>query len=98
MEFTFKAELWEWQGEGAWCFVSVPTKHYEDIKHINLLPKKGFGSIRVEAKIGETTWKTSIFPDSKSKSYLLPVKKEVRKKERLEIGSVLLVRVRIFED
>jgi hypothetical protein len=49
----------------------------------------------VSAAIGNTTWKTSIFPDSKAGAYLLPVKAEVRKKEKIEAGSSVLVSVRV---
>ncbi|PJE65190.1 DUF1905 domain-containing protein [Candidatus Saccharibacteria bacterium CG10_big_fil_rev_8_21_14_0_10_47_8] len=97
MELTFKAELWEWQGQGAWCFISLPKKYYEEIRLINAAPKRGFGSVRVEATIGKTAWRTSIFPDSKSRSYLLPVKKDVRKNEDLQIGNTTSVKVRLLE-
>lgn len=97
MELTFRVELWEWQGQGAWCFVSVPAKYYDEIKLISASPKRGFGSARVEATIGKTKWKTSIFPDTKSGSYLLPVKKEVRKSEGVGVGDNLSVTIRLLE-
>ncbi len=40
--------------------------------------KPGFGSIRVTARIGETAWATSVFPDKASGGWVLPVKKAVR--------------------
>jgi Domain of unknown function (DUF1905) len=36
--------------------------------------------------VGATSWRTSIFPDSKTGAYLLPVKKAVRVAEHLEAG------------
>lgn len=45
--------------------------------------RKGFGSLPVQATIGETTWETSIFPDSKAGTYLLPIKAKVRRDEDL---------------
>ncbi len=47
---------------------------------------RGFGSIRVAATIGRTRWNTSIFPDAKSGSYVLPVKKQVRQAEHATAG------------
>ena len=47
----------------------------------------GFGSVRVEATIGATTWQTSIFPDTRRRTYVLPVKKAVRAAEGLADGS-----------
>lgn len=96
MEINFKSKLWEWQGEGAWCFVSVPTEYYEDIRQIGT--KRGFGSIRVEAKIGNSVWKTSIFPDTKSNTYLLPVKKQIRTTEQIFVGSMVQVVITLIED
>ena len=46
--------------------------------------RRGFGSIPVIVKLGKTEWKTSIFPDSKSGTFLLPLKAQVRKKEEVE--------------
>jgi len=48
--------------------------------------RRGFGSIRVTVEIGDSKWATSIFPDSESGCYLLPVKKAIRASEGLEIG------------
>ncbi len=97
MTYEFEAELWEWSGQGAWCFISVPKEHYQEIKLIAGPYKKGFGSMRVEANIGSTAWKTSIFPDSKTETYLLPVKKLVRKNEGLEIRDKVKVSITLVD-
>jgi hypothetical protein len=44
-------------------------------------------------EIGKSLWQTSIFPDSKSGSYLLPVKKAVRLKEGLVEGKSVSVAI-----
>lgn len=97
MNIEFESELWEWQGKGAWFFVSLPKEYYEDIKLISTTPKKGFGSVRVEAIIGATVWGTSFFPDAKYKTFLLPVKKDVRMSENLSAGEIVLVKIRIYD-
>jgi len=43
--------------------------------------------VRVEVTIGATTWRTSLFPDSKRQTYVLPVKKDVRRREGLVAGA-----------
>jgi hypothetical protein len=48
--------------------------------------RNGFGSLRVTVRIGASAWKTSIFPDSGSGSFVLPIKKEIRKAEGLAAG------------
>lgn len=45
--------------------------------------------MRVKATIGKTTWNTSIFPDSESDSFVLPVKAEVRTKEDIGGGDAV---------
>lgn len=87
--FIFEAKLWLYPGEGAWYFVTLPQNISQEIKSISGLPRRGFGSFRVQVKTGKTTWKTSIFPDNKSNSYLLPIKKEIRTKNNLEPGSIV---------
>ncbi|MDA2979663.1 MAG: DUF1905 domain-containing protein, partial [Actinomycetota bacterium] len=46
----------------------------------------GFGSVRVTVRMGRTEWKTSLFPDKDSQSYLLPIKKAVRVAENVDLG------------
>ena len=57
--------------------------------------KVGFGSVPVIVMIGKTRWKTSIFPDKRSGTYLLPIKAEVRKKENIMSEDIVSVTVQI---
>ena len=84
MQITFTAPLWLWNGKGAWVFITLPEAESAIIKLA--VPRRGWGSVRVKARIGQTDWTTSIFPDSKSGCYLLPVKVAIRKAEDLKIG------------
>lgn len=94
--YQVKGELWLYPGESAnWHFVSVPKKESEAIVKAHPRKKAGFGSIRVSAKIGKTSWETSIFPDKRSGTYLLPVKAEVRRKEHLSKGDIIAFLVEI---
>lgn len=43
----------------------------------------GFASIKVEARVGATVWRTSVFPSKDPPGFLLPVKAAVRKAEGL---------------
>lgn len=66
-----------------WHFVYIDKKSSKEIKEKYVTLKKGWGSIPVTVTLGKTTWNTSIFPDKKSETYLLPLKAEVRKKENI---------------
>ena len=89
--FEFTADLWRYTGEAAWYFVTLPHDVADDIDEITGEARRGFGSVRVEVTVGSTTWKTSVFPDTKSESFVLPVKKAVRSAEGLDDGSSVSV-------
>ncbi len=60
-------------------------------------PPRGFGSVRVEVRIGSSTWRTSVFPEAGADSFVLPVKKAVRTAEGLEEGDSCAVVLRLAE-
>lgn len=86
MKYEFSAKLWIYEGNGAWVFVTLPKPISAEIKELFGNDRTGFGSIRIEARIGTTSWKTSIFPDKKRASYVLPLKADVRKAAGLKVG------------
>lgn len=94
----FRAEVWEHStGDPAsWHFLTVPAELTEDLT-TEAGPRRGFGSIRVEARIGATVWRTSLFPDSAGGSFVLPVKKSVRRAEDLEHGTPCEVTLEVLE-
>lgn len=85
--FVFTAELWEWDArdDSSWVFATVPLEVADEIRDLTP-PRRGFGSVRVEVRTGHTRWRTSVFPDARSGSYVLPVKKAVRVAEALDVG------------
>jgi hypothetical protein len=95
--FEFTASLWRYPGEGGWHFVSLPSEVGADITDMTAGIRGGFGSVRVAVTVGATSWRTSIFPDSKTGTYLLPVKKEVRDAEELRTGDDVRARLRIVD-
>lgn len=72
-----------------WHFVNVSKKVSKEIQETFGNSNGGFGSIPVVVTVGKTNWKTSIFPDKKSGTYLLPIKAEVRNKEGITDGTML---------
>lgn len=91
--WEFTGTLWRYPGDAGWHFVTLPTDVADVIDEV-VGRRGGFGSVPVEAAIGATTWKTSLFPDTKAASFVLPVKKTVRHAERLEIDAPVSVRIR----
>ncbi len=89
MLIRFTAPLWLWQGKGAWHFITLPEDESQVIRMA--VPRRGWGSVRVTATIGESRWQTSIFPDTKRNAYLLPIKADIRKAESLALGEAVEV-------
>ena len=86
MDVSFSAELFAWSGDKAtWVFVALPLETSDAIDDATSLTG-GFGSVKVVATLGSTTWSTSLFPDKKRATYILPVKKAVRSAEVVDVG------------
>lgn len=96
MTYRFDAPLWRHDGEAAWYFVTLPFEVADDIEERHGRTAGGFGSVRVQVRVGTTEWATSVFPDAKRKSYVLPVKAAVRKAEHLDDGSAVTVALTVI--
>lgn len=95
---TIKSLLWIWKGgstAGRWYFLTIPEEQSGEFRAEAFGSPRGFGSVRVEASIGEVTWRTSVFPLN-SGGYLLPVKAEVRKRANLAAGDEVWVELSII--
>lgn len=95
--FEFTAPLWLHPGADAWHFVSVPPEISADIADLTAGVRRGFGSVRVGVRVGATSWRTSVFPDSKSGTYVLPMKKQVRSAEQLTAGDDVRARLELLD-
>lgn len=95
MRYRFTSELWKWPGDTPWYFVTVPPDVSDEIDELAEPVKRGFGSVKVEVTVGATSWSTSLFPDSKVGSFVLPMKAAVRKAERMEVGTGVEVALRV---
>ncbi len=83
-------------GQASWYFIRMPVAQSKELREQMDGLTNGFGSIRVEATIEESEWKTSVFPETATGSYLLPVKKAVRKAAEIEDGDVVDVSLTVL--
>ena len=98
-ERAFSSELWLWDARrnDTWTFVTLPadlTAALQD-EADSRGPRAGFGSVKVIARIASTTWRTSVFPDSATGCFVLPVKRSVRQATGIEAGDTIAVSVRL---
>jgi len=105
--YSAQTELWLWHpktGKGSWHFLTIGGEVAEAMRTAALmnrlelgLPKKrGWGAVKVQAVIGDTVWKTSVFPESDGDGFLLPVKAAVRKAESLAVGDMVSVQLELI--
>ncbi len=98
LTYKFKTKLWFYGGKAGWFFATLPPDYAKEIDEIvNPLAKKGFGSLKVAATCRGVKWDTSIFPDKKSSSYLLPVKRDVRNKVGVSEGDTLDITLKLID-
>ena len=81
--YTFTSRVVVYSGVSAWRFLGLPVDDAKEVKEKYGKNAKGWGSLPVTVTIGKTVWDTSIFPDKKSGTYILPLKAEVRRKEHI---------------
>jgi len=94
--YTIRGTLWLYPSEKAnWYFVTIPKKETEAINVAYKHMKRGWGSLPCEVSLGKTKWTTSIFPETKSQIYLLPIKALVRKNEGVAEGDTITLKLSI---
>jgi hypothetical protein len=89
-----RAKVWRWKG-GSWHFANLSARQSSEIRRRFGGTARGWGSIRVRIRIGETEWATSLFPANKDKTYLFAIKAAVRKAEDIGAGDTVTARVHI---
>ena len=87
--FKMRAKVWLYPGMAGWHFATIPKKLSNEIQATFGEMSRGWGSLPVVVTIGKTSWRTSIFPDKKVGAYLLPLKADVRKKEKIAQGDTI---------
>lgn len=92
-QITLTTPLTRWDGgTAAYHLVRIEGEAAEAIamhariERLETGKRRGFGSVKVVARIGETEWKSSVFPQDKSSQWILLVSKKVMRAEDLAVG------------
>jgi hypothetical protein len=93
IRYTFTGQPWKHDGQAGWYFVSLPKELAREIRENLRWQEEGWGRLKATAQIGNSTWKTAIWFDTKMHTYLLPLKAEIRKKAFIAIGKSIEVTV-----
>jgi Domain of unknown function (DUF1905) len=90
--YRISGKVWLYSGASAsWHFFTIPKKESSMLKEVYKGHTRGWGSLPVEVILGKTSWNTSIFPESKSGTYILPIKALVRRKEGVYEGDACTI-------
>lgn len=96
--FTHSGTVWRWQAEkdgtAAWFFLVIDGETAQAIRAA-AGPRRGFGSVKVKARIGRTGFATSLFPAKEMGGFLLPLKASLRKAEKLDEGSAATAEIEL---
>ena len=95
VHYDFQASVWRYNAASSWFFVSLPSEFATEIRQLFGKAEEGFGRMPVSCTIGQTTWKTAIWFDTKRNGYLLPLKSKVRIQESIQEDQTISVRVSI---
>ena len=91
---TAPLQFWS-NGEGGSHFMSLPEQESLEIRAHAFMNPRGFRSVRVECRIDDVTWRTSVFPQ-KSGGYFLPMKVDVCRRAGLSAGDDVTVRLELL--
>jgi hypothetical protein len=69
--------------KGGWVFVRIPIELTEPLKKF-----ANRGIIPIKAKVGKTSWRTSLMPMGDG-THFIALKKEIRKNEEIEVGDLV---------
>jgi hypothetical protein len=95
MNLEFSGEIVYWRGPAPYHFVVLPEPEASELSDSSAELTYGWGCIPARGHIGDTAFRTALFP--KDGSYAVPIKVAVRRAEGLELGDVVSVRLE-FDD
>jgi hypothetical protein len=93
LTLSFTSELIYWRGPSPFHFFWVPEKEALAISKIAAGVTYGWGVIPADITIRDEVFYTALFP--KDGSYLVPLKKAIREKLKIELGDIVKIKVTI---
>jgi len=93
LAISFTSELIYWRGPSPFYFFRMPEKEAAAIAKIASEVTYGWGVIPADITIKDEVFYTALFP--KDGSYLVPLKKAIREKLKIELGDKVKLKVTI---
>lgn len=89
MLLTVTGPVFHWRGPSPFHFVRTDEEISAQIEAVSGLVSYGWGCIPVTARVGRTTWTTSLFP--KDGDYLVPLRDAIRRAEGIDLHDVVTI-------
>ena len=95
--------LTRWQGDrGTYHLVTVTGETaeaiamHERLHRLEFGARRGFGSVKVLVRVGETEWKTSVFPQRAKSGWVLLISIKVMRAEDLAEGDPVALELELL--
>lgn len=101
LHFTALLRVWQSEKHGGMGWVQIEgeeadkVRGHELMRRLELGRRRGFGSVKVNVRLGECRWATSAFPQ-KEGGWFLPIKKQVIRTEDLEEGDTVAIELELL--
>ena len=76
-------------------FVSLPREMSAEILDLIGISLNPWGTVPVDATIGDFTWASSMFPRKDRECYDLPLNAKVRKRLKIQAGRIVAVAIAV---
>lgn len=93
-----KRPLTCWQGERGTYHLIILNDELADtiamharLRRLELGRQRGFGSVKVVARVGNTSWTTSVFPQDGKTQWFLLISKKVMLAEKLTVDRPVML-------
>ena len=100
---SHESALVRWQGDrGTYHLLIIDGEGAETIAmharlhRLEFGRQRGFGSVKVIARIGETQWTSSVFPQDKQSEWILLVSKKVMRQEDLHEDELVKLELQLL--
>lgn len=95
MQIEFDSTVIRWNKRlDSWYFATMPEELSVPLRELPA-PPRGFNSLRVRARIGATSWNTSIF--FSDGVFVLPLKKQIRDERGIVEGDQITIDLDILD-
>jgi uncharacterized protein DUF1905 len=93
--YEFTAEVWRSEGPADRYFVTLPDEIAQEIRERFGGSHQAVGSLPVSVALGRSIWSTSLYAGTVTGTYVIPIKDDVRRRERVREAQVVALKFAI---